>query len=93
MKGADVFAQHVEIGCDQDKYEVFEVINRVVNPEGELRWAIEKPPITKQFGNDFELIYVLTEGEYLAAQKELGWKLKKFRRVVYTNSLTICTGC
>ena len=31
MKGADVFAQYVESGCESDKFEGFEVINRVVN--------------------------------------------------------------
>ncbi len=34
MKGADVFAQYVESGCESDKFEGFEVINRVINPEG-----------------------------------------------------------
>ena len=42
MKGSDVFAQYVESGCESDKFEGFEVINRVVNPEGAIGWAIVK---------------------------------------------------
>ena len=42
MKGADVFAQYVESGCESDKFEGFEVINRVVNPKGASGWAIVK---------------------------------------------------
>ncbi len=34
MKGGNVFAQYVESGCESDNLEGFEVINRVVNPEG-----------------------------------------------------------
>ncbi|WP_269625023.1 DUF3303 family protein [Prochlorococcus marinus] len=33
MKGAEVFAQYIESGCESDKFDGFEVINRVVNPE------------------------------------------------------------
>ena len=42
MKGADVFAQYVENGCEKDKYEGLEDINRVVNPEGANGWAVVK---------------------------------------------------
>ena len=42
MKGADVFTQYVEDGCGSDKFEGFEVIKRVVNPEGANGWAIVK---------------------------------------------------
>ena len=34
MKGADVFDRYVENCFESDKFEGFEVINRVVNPEG-----------------------------------------------------------
>ena len=79
---ADVFAQYVESGCESDKFEGFEVINRVVNPEGASGWAIVKAsdhkavwkwcqPWCKGFGNDVEVIPVLTDSEYLAVHKEL----------------------
>ena len=42
IKGADVFAQYVESGCESEKFEGFEIINRVVNPEGASGWAIIK---------------------------------------------------
>ena len=42
MKGAYVFAQYIESGCELDKFEGFDVINRVVNPEGVNGWAIVK---------------------------------------------------
>ena len=42
MKGADVFTQYVEDGCGSDKFEGFEVIKRVENPEGANGWAIVK---------------------------------------------------
>ena len=82
MKGADIFAQYVENGCESDKFEGFEVINRVVNPEGASGWAIVKAsdhkavwkwcqPWCKGFGNDVEVIPVLNDSEYLAVHKEL----------------------
>ena len=40
MKGADVFAQYVENGCEKDKFEGFKVINRVVNLEGANRCGL-----------------------------------------------------
>ena len=49
MKGADVFAQYVESGCESDNFEGFEVINRVVNSEWENGWAIVKPSDQKAF--------------------------------------------
>ena len=42
MKGADVFALYVESGYESDKFKGLEVINRVVNPEGAIEWAIVK---------------------------------------------------
>ena len=82
MKGAYVFAQYVENGSESDKFEGFEIINRVVNPEGANRWAIVKAfdhnavwkwcqPWCKGFGNDVEVIPVLTDSEYFAVHKEL----------------------
>ena len=41
-EGAHVFTQHLEDGCKSDKSEDFEVINRIVNPEGANGWAIVK---------------------------------------------------
>ena len=42
MKEADVFAQYVESGCESDKFQGFEVINTVLNPERPKGWAIVK---------------------------------------------------
>ena len=67
MKGTDVFAQYVEMGT---------------NPEGANRWAIVKAsghkaiwkwcqPWCKGFRNNVEVIPILTDGKYLAVQKEL----------------------
>ena len=42
MKGADIFAQYFESGDKSYKFEGFEVINRVVNPEGTKGWAFIK---------------------------------------------------
>ena len=47
IKGADVFAQYVKSGWESEKHEDFEVINRIVNPEGNSGWATVKHPITK----------------------------------------------
>ena len=56
--------------------------NRVLNPEGANGWAIVKASDHKavwewcqlwykSFGNDVEVIPVLTDSEYLAVHKEL----------------------
>jgi hypothetical protein len=39
-KSAQVFAQFVESSCGSDKFEGFQVINRVVNPKGANGWVI-----------------------------------------------------
>ncbi|WP_269615640.1 DUF3303 domain-containing protein [Prochlorococcus marinus] len=56
MKGGSVFTQYVESDCESYKFEGFEDINRVVNPEGASGWAIVKHPITKQFKNGAALM-------------------------------------
>ena len=57
MKGADVFAQYVESGCESDKFEGFEVINRVVNPEGASGWMGDCQSIRSQ--NRLEMVSAL----------------------------------
>ena len=58
------------------------MLNMVANPEGAYRWAIVNVSdhkaawnwcqhCCKRFGNDAEVIPVLTYGEYLAVHKEL----------------------
>ena len=39
MQGADVFAKYVENRCESDKFEGFEIINGVMNPEGARGWS------------------------------------------------------
>ena len=74
MKGADIFAQYVESGCESDKFEGFEVINRVVNPEGASGWAIVKASDQKQFGNGASL-----------GVKDLGMMLRSFLFLLIVN--------
>ena len=70
-KWAEFFAQHVDSSCGSDKFEGFEVINRVVNPEGANGWVIVKTiqsqsnlkmvqTLCEGVGNDVEVIPVLT---------------------------------
>ena len=54
MKGDDVFAHYVESGCESDKFEGFEVINRVVNTK-EL-WMGDCKSIRSQ--NSLEMLLV-----------------------------------
>ena len=39
MKEAEVFAKYVESGCESNKFEGFEIINGVMNPEGARGWS------------------------------------------------------
>tara|TARA_B100000700_G_C14344884_1_gene534457 strand:+ start:45 stop:272 length:228 start_codon:yes stop_codon:yes gene_type:complete len=54
-EGDQIFAQYVESVCESDKFEGFDVINRIVNPAGAYGWAIVKNLITKPFLNGFSL--------------------------------------
>ena len=76
MKGADVFAQYVESGCESDKFEGFEVINRVVNPEGLVDRRLSKHPIRKQFGNGVSI-----------GVEDLGMMLRSFQFLPIVNIL------
>ena len=71
-----------EGGAEHDKFEGFEVVLRVVNPEGANGWEIVKAsdhkavwkschPWCAGFGVDIEVIPVLTDSEFLEVHNEL----------------------
>ena len=82
IKGCDAFAAYLESGAERDKYEGFEIVTRVVNPEGANGWEIVKAsdhkavwkschPWCAGFGVDIEVIPVLTDSEFLEVHTEI----------------------
>ena len=82
IKGCDPFAEYLEGGALYEKFEVFEVVLRVVNPEGANGWEIVKAldhkavwkscnPWGTGFGVDIQVVPVLTDSEFLEVHNEI----------------------
>lgn len=83
FEGADAFVQYVEGGCPNDRFEGFEVVNRVLSPQNGTGWAIVKAsnhkaiwkwcePWCRGFSVDIDVVPVLSDAEYISAHKEIG---------------------
>ena len=68
MQGAEAFAGFVEGGCEGDDFDGFQVVNRVLNPEGANGWAIIESSNHQNIWNG------VASGSII-----LGWKLKSRR--------------
>ncbi len=78
-KDFDSFAVYLECGSEHDKFEGFEVVLRVVNPEGVNGWesvkALDHKAVWKscqpQCAGSGEVLPVLIDSEFLEVHNEI----------------------